>query len=180
MPLIKRGQWALDSFVHLADDAPLPAEGPIIVGLARWQEEHGLIAPRNTPVGVRLKPSDPVEQISSDLDRLAVIALEFPKFNDGRAMSQARLLRQRYGYAGEIRATGKVLRDLLLFMHRCGFDAFEVTDNVTAETFAQSLGEFSVFYQPASDGQSTAMERRHGAAPAQVGSRSAIRCDRRK
>ena len=162
MPLIKHGQPAADAYVHVADDAPLPADGPIIVGLARWQEDRGLIEPRNSPVGVRLKPSDPVEQVARDLHRLSVVALEFPKFNDGRAMSQARLLRERHGYRGEIRATGKVLRDLLLFMHRCGFDAFEVADNVTAEVVASSLSEFSVFYQPAADGEPTAIQHRHG------------------
>jgi len=160
MPLIKHGQPAGDPFFHVADDAPLPAEGPIIVGLARWQEERGLIAPRNAPLGVRLKPADPVEQIAADLGRLAVVALEFPKFNDGRAMSQARLLRQRYGYTGEIRAVGKVVRDFLLFMHRCGFDAFEVAESITAEMVAEALCEFSVFYQPAADGRATALDQR--------------------
>ena len=164
MPLIKQGQSVADPFAHVADEALLPAEGAVIVGLARWQEDRGLIEPRNAPVGVRLKPSDAVEQITGDLDRLSVVALEFPKFNDGRAMSQARLLRERYGYRGEIRATGKVLRDLLLFMHRCGFDAFEVADNVTAEIVAKSLGEFSFFYQPAADGEPSVVERRHGGA----------------
>ena len=183
MPLIKHAQPTADAFLHVADDAPLPAEGAIIVGLARWQEDRGLIEPRNAPVGVRLKPSDPVEQLSGDLDRLSVVALEFPKFNDGRAMSQARLLRQRYGYRGEIRATGKVLRDLLLFMHRCGFDAFEVADNVTEEIVAKSLGEFSVFYQPAADGEASAIERRHGLATRDAGSppstdRTAACCER--
>ena len=95
MPLIKDGQPATDAFIHVADGEALPAEGPIIIGLARWQEERGLIEPRNTPIGLRLKPNDAVEQIVGDLDRLAVVALEFPKFNDGRAMSQARLLRER-------------------------------------------------------------------------------------
>jgi uncharacterized protein (DUF934 family) len=168
MPLIKDGQPATDAFVHVADGEALPAEGPIIIGLARWQEERGLIEPRNTPIGLRLKANDAVEQIAGDLDRLAVIALEFPKFNDGRAMSQARLLRERYRYRGEIRATGKVLRDLLLFMHRCGFDAFEVADNVTAGIVAKSLAEFDVFYQPAADGSRSVIQRRYetGSSPA--------------
>ena len=179
MPLIKNGQPVADGFTHVADDAPLPAEGPIIVGLARWQEDRGLIEPRNSPVGVRLKPGDPVEQLAADLHRLSVVALEFPKFNDGRAMSQARLLRERHGYLGEIRATGRVLRDLLLFMHRCGFDAFEVADNVTAEVVATSLAEFSVFYQPAADGIVNAIQRRHGgnARPA-AADRVAACCER--
>jgi uncharacterized protein (DUF934 family) len=164
MPLIKDGQPATDAFVHVADGEPLPAEGPIIIGLARWQEERGLIEPRNTPIGVRLKPNDSVEQIRGDIDRLAVIALGFPKFNDGRAMSQARLLRERLCYRGEIRATGKVVRDLLLFMHRCGFDAFEVADSITADIVAKSLAEFSVFYQPAADGTRSVIEQRYGTA----------------
>lgn len=166
MPLIKDGQPATDAFIHVADGEPLPPEGPIIIGLARWQEERGLIEPRNTPIGLRLKPNDAVEQIAGDLDRLAVIALEFPKFNDGRAMSQARLLRERHGYRGEIRATGKVLRDLLLFMHRCGFDAFEVADTITADIVAKSIAEFDVFYQPAADGSESVIQRRYDAAPA--------------
>jgi uncharacterized protein (DUF934 family) len=181
MPLIKQGQPIADPFVHVADEALLPAEGGVIVGLARWQEDRGLIEPRNAPVGVRLKPSDPVEQIAGDLDRLSVVALEFPKFNDGRAMSQARLLRERYGYRGEIRATGKVLRDLLLFLHRCGFDAFEVADNVTAEIVAKSLGEFSFFYQPAADGEPSVVERRHGGAQnaeSSAADRAASCCER--
>jgi uncharacterized protein (DUF934 family) len=164
MPLIKDGQPATDAFVHVADGEPLPPEGPIIIGLARWQEERGLIEPRNTPIGVRLKPNESVAQLAGDIDRLAVIALEFPKFNDGRAMSQARLLRERLCYRGEVRATGKVVRDLLLFMHRCGFDAFEVADGVTAEIVAKSLAEFDVFYQPAADGSHSVIEQRYGEA----------------
>jgi uncharacterized protein (DUF934 family) len=162
MPLIKKGQPATDAFAHVADGEALPPEGPIIIGLARWQEERGLIEPRNTPLGVRLKPNDAVEQIAGDLDRLAVVALEFPKFNDGRAMSQGRLLRERYGYRGEIRATGKVVRDLLLFMHRCGFDAFEVADTITADIVAKSLAEFDVFYQPAADSSQSVIQQRYG------------------
>jgi uncharacterized protein (DUF934 family) len=164
MPLIKAGRAIADSFIHVADGEPLPGDGAIIIGLARWQEERGLIEPRRGPLGVRLKPGDPVEQIAGDLGHLAVVALEFPKFNDGRALSQARLLRERYGYRGEIRATGKVVRDLLLFMHRCGFDAFETGDQVTAEIVERSLASFSLAYQPAADGRPSVMELRHGRA----------------
>src|SRR5690242_13108295 len=166
MPLIKKGVSVADPFLHVADGEPLPTEGAVIVSLARWQEERGLIEPGRDLdggrlVGVRLKAGDFVEQIAGDLDRLAVIALEFPKFNDGRAMSQARLLRERYGYRGEIRATGKVTRDLLLFMHRCGFDAFETGDHVTAEIVRKSLTTFSLSYQPAADGRPSVIELRH-------------------
>jgi uncharacterized protein (DUF934 family) len=162
MPLIKGGRAISDPFATVADGEALPPEGAVIVGFARWQEERGLIAPRRDPIGVRLRAGDPVDQIAGDLDRLAVVALEFPKFNDGRAMSQARLLRERYKYRGEIRAVGKVSRDLLLFMHRCGFDAFETPDAVTAEDVARSIASFSLAYQPAADGRLTVIELRHG------------------
>jgi uncharacterized protein (DUF934 family) len=165
MPLIKAGRVAADPFRHLADGEALPAEGAIFVSLARWQEERGLIQPRRDPLGLRLKPGDAVEQIAGDLGWLAALALEFPKFNDGRALSQARLLRERYAYRGEIRATGKVVRDLLLFMHRCGFDAFEADDHVTAEIVRRSLATFSAAYQPAADGRPSVMELRHPPAP---------------
>src|ERR1700751_4897738 len=94
MPLIKAGQPIDDPFIQVADGESLPAEGPIIVSLARWQEEQGLLQPRNAAIGVRLKPGDRVGHIAADLGRIEVIVLEFPKFNDGRAMSQARLLRE--------------------------------------------------------------------------------------
>ena len=168
MPLIKDGQPATDDpVVQWRTSERCHRKAPIIVGW-RAGRRSGVDRARNTPIGLRLKPNDAVEQIAGDLDRFAVIALEFPKFTDGRAMSQARLLRERHGYRGEIRAIGKVLRDLLLFMHRCGFDAFEVADNVTAGIIAKSLSEFDVFYQPAADGSRSVIQQRYekSAAPA--------------
>jgi len=161
MPLIRQGRIEADPYQAVADGEPLPADGAILIGLARWQEERGLIETRNGPIGLRLKPSDPVEQIAGDLGRLSLVALEFPKFNDGRAYSQARLLRQRHGYGGEIRATGRVLRDQLLFMRRAGFDAFEVGPEITPEVFAKSLGSFTLAYQPAADETRTTTALRH-------------------
>jgi uncharacterized protein (DUF934 family) len=161
MPLIKQGRIMADPFQSIVDGAALPGEGPILIGLARWQEERGLIEPRNGAIGVRLKPAESVEQLAGDLHRLALVALEFPKFNDGRAFSQARLLRQRYGYKGEIRATGRVLRDQLLFMHRSGFDAYEVGEEITPEVLAAAITRFSAVYQPAADGRPTANALRH-------------------
>jgi uncharacterized protein (DUF934 family) len=165
MPLIKDGRIAIDPFTRVADGEPLPASGPILVGLARWQEDRGLLEPRADAIGIRLKPADPVEQIAADLDRVALVALEFPKFNDGRAFSQARILRQRYKYKAEIRATGRVLRDQLLFMHRSGFDSFEVGDDVTPEILARALRTFSAAYQPAADDRRSVLSLRNGAPP---------------
>ena len=165
MPLIKQGRIAIDRFSSVADGEPLPASGPILVGLARWQEDRGLLEPRVEAVGIRLKPADSVEQIAADLDRVALVALEFPKFNDGRAFSQARILRQRYGFEGEIRATGRVLRDQLLFMHRSGFDSYEVGDDVTPEILARALRTFSAAYQPAANDRRSVPLLRNGAPP---------------
>ena len=89
-----------------------------------------------------------------------MIALVFPTFKDGRAYSQARLLRERHGFKGELRATGQVLRDQFLFMLRAGFDAFEVKKKSDSEVFAKVAKRYSVFYQPTGDGRITAFRRR--------------------
>jgi uncharacterized protein (DUF934 family) len=94
------------------------------------------------------------------LDRLAVVALVFPSFRDGRAYSQARLLRERYKYKGELRATGQVLRDQFVIMLRAGFDSFEVKKDADAEAFAATVKRYTVFYQPTGDGRITALHQR--------------------
>jgi len=104
-------------------------------------------------VGVRLPNTANVADLAEDLSRLKVVALEFPKFADGRAHSQARLLRERYGYQGEIRAVGDILRDQLFFMARNGFDAFELRADRSLEDALDAFGEFSESYQPAADQQ---------------------------
>ena len=91
---------------------------------------------------------------------LAAVALVFPTFRDGRAYSQARLLRERHGYEGELRATGQVLRDQFVFMSRAGFDTFEVKKDADADAFAETMKRYSVFYQPTGDGRVTALNRR--------------------
>ncbi|MDZ7622593.1 MAG: DUF934 domain-containing protein [Candidatus Competibacteraceae bacterium] len=148
--IIKNRQIIEDSWRQVADDADLPA-GPIIVTLARWRRERAALVERDEPVGVRLPNTANVAELVDDLARWPVLALEFPKFADGRAYSQARLLRERHDYQGEIRAVGEVLRDQLLFMARSGFDAFEVRADRSLEDALEAFGEFSVSYQPAAD-----------------------------
>ena len=101
-----------------------------------------------------------VDDLVPYLDRVAAVALVFPSFRDGRAYSQARLLRERYAFEGELRATGQVLRDQFVFMLRAGFDAFEVRKDSDAEAFAATVKRYSVFYQPTGDGRITALHRR--------------------
>jgi uncharacterized protein (DUF934 family) len=88
------------------------------------------------------------------------VALEFPLFNDGRAYSHARLLRERYGFEGEIRAVGEVLLEQLFFMYRAGFDAFEIDSRTPTEDWKTAFADIDVVYQPASDGQPTATQLR--------------------
>lgn len=160
MPLLKHGRVIEDAWLALADEGPAPDGGAISVSLARWQAERENWIGRNALLGVRLKNTDPVATLAPDLGRLALIALEFPKFDDGRAYSQARLLRERLGYGGEVRATGEVLLDQLLFMERSGFDAFELASADAAAAWRQAQSAFEVFYQPATDGRAVISDLR--------------------
>ena len=163
MPLIKDNELVPDPWVTLGDDEALPEGTPAIVSFERWQSEREALLQRNAPLGIRLRSDQPPKLVLDDLDRFAVVALEFPKFGDGRAYSYARLLRERYGYRGELRAVGNVLRDQALFMLRCGFDAFELAEDSALEGWRESLAEISVFYQPTADGRPTAHAlRRNG------------------
>lgn len=164
MPLLKNGQIVEDSWRPLADDEPVPAEQPVVVTLKRWQAERGTLLGRNAPLGVRLPNNQPVAALAPDLPRLELIILEFPKLNDGRAYSQARLLRERHGYRGELRATGNVLRDQFLFMQRCGFDAVEPAKPDPLPAWRAAMSEFDVVYQPAADDRAPAARRRRARA----------------
>lgn len=155
MPLIKNGRQIDDRWRFLADDEPLPPDGPVVVSLERWQREQNLLLSRKGPLGIRLKAGQHPKTIAADVCRFELIALEFPKYTDGRAYSYARHLRERGGYKGELRAVGQVLRDQLLFMHRCGFDAYEIDRPDALEVWRKALGEISVFYQPTADGRPT-------------------------
>ena len=152
MPLLKNGAVIDDRWRRLADDDPLPGTDAVIVTLARWRADRALAA-RNGPLGLAIKNSEPVQPLAHEIHHFELIALEFPKFTDGRAYSQARLLRERLGFAGELRATGQVLPDQLLFMQRCGFDAFEIAKGAPLEAWKRAMESFSVFYQPAADGR---------------------------
>ncbi|SRR5579871_5262702 len=160
MPLVKGGKIADDSFLLVADGADLPADGAVLVTAARFMEGPEALLARARKVGVVWPNNRDVDDLVPYLDRLAAVALVFPTFRDGRAYSQARLLRERFTYRGELRATGQVLRDQFVFMLRAGFDVFEVKKQSDAEAFAQTAKRYSVFYQPTGDGRLTALHRR--------------------
>jgi len=166
MPLIRTTGPVEDPWTTLKDEDPLPADGAIIVTLARWQANRDALLARPGPLGIFLKSDQPPSLIAADIERFDVIALNFPKFTNGRAYSSARLLRERYGYRGELRAVGNVLRDQLQFMLRCGFDSFEVSATADVATWLKAFRDFSLAYQPATDARTpvTALRQRPASA----------------
>ncbi|MBT1512319.1 DUF934 domain-containing protein [Bradyrhizobium sp. SRL28] len=160
MPLVKNARTTTDLFVQIADGAELPGDGAILVPAARFLEDPEAVLKHAGKVGVVWPNNRDLDDLVPYLDRLAAVALVFPSFRDGRAYSQARLLRERHGYDGELRATGQVLRDQFVFMSRAGFDAFEVKKDADADAFAETMKRYSVFYQPTGDGRVTALNRR--------------------
>lgn len=149
-----------DDCLHLADDEALPA-GPFTVSLARWNKEcASLSKDRAADVGVRIPNDMDVNEIADQLQGLVRIIVDFPKFSDGRAMSQARVLREQHGFKGEIRATGDVLRDQMWHMYRCGIDAFEPRPDRPIEDALKAFTETAVPYQPAVDSSVSIFQRR--------------------
>jgi uncharacterized protein (DUF934 family) len=148
-----------DGWATAADGEPLP-DTPVILGKQRWLAERDGLAGRNTPLGLRIEPGEVLDDIAADLSRLALIALSFPKFADGRAFSLATLLRDKHGFAGELRAVGNVLSDQIPYLRRCGFDTYEVTHAPTRSALAEGrLAEVTLYYQPATTPEAPAGTR---------------------
>lgn len=160
MPLIRNAEPVEDRYRRIADDVPVPEEGPVLLPAARFLADAERIAGRPGATGV-LWPNDrDVADLAPYIDRLSLIALVFPTFKDGRAYSQARTLRERYRFRGELRATGNVLRDQFLFLHRAGFSAFELKKPDDALAFCEALQRYIAFYQPAADGAVSVLRQR--------------------
>ena len=160
MPLVKHGKIAADDFVTVADDVEIPADGAILLPAARFLADAAVLTTRADKIGVIWPNNRDVDDLVPHLGKVAVVALVFPSFRDGRAYSQARLLRERFAYRGEMRATGQVLRDQFVFMLRAGFDAFDVRKDSDARAFAETVKRYTVFYQPTGDGRISALHRR--------------------
>ena len=158
---LQDGVFALteDPFTMVGDEQSIPP-GDVIISLNRFQAEGEGLLSESRLVGVRLESHEEVEALAYDLPRLAIVALVFPKFGDGRAYSYASLLRERYGFKGEIRAVGDVLREQAGFMVRCGFDAFEPADGSTPEDWERAAHRFRHAYQRSIDGRTPAFVER--------------------
>jgi uncharacterized protein (DUF934 family) len=160
MPLVEGGRIAEDRYVRIDDEAPVPDRVPVIVSAKRFLAQADELIRRDGSLGVAWPNDRRVAELAPWLGHLALVALNFPKFRDGRAYSQARLLRETYGFHGTLRATGDVLRDQFHFLVRAGFDSFEVKKPADARVFAEVLERFSVYYQPGADGRVSALRRR--------------------
>ncbi len=146
--IYKNGAFEPNSWQILADDAELPASGAVLLSLDRFLSLSGAV-PEGLEIGVLVKAGEKVQQLEGRLEGLAFIAVEFPKFSDGRGYSSARLLREKLRFTGELRAVGDVLIDQIPFMLRCGIDSFEVTNEPTRRALLAHLDvEVPVYLQP--------------------------------
>ncbi|MEN8261229.1 MAG: DUF934 domain-containing protein [Pseudomonadota bacterium] len=161
MQIIKDNEIVKDHWTHIADD-PIPPEGRITVSYARWKAEKSDLLARDGELGIRLSPEDPIEDVASDLENFQLVALEFPAFTDGRGFSQARLLRDRYAYSGEIRAIGDFMVDQVFYLSRVGVNAFELPTTEALEKALASLRDFTVRYQASTDEPLPLIQRLRG------------------
>lgn len=151
------------------DDANPPLAGGVILSLADWRAARDGAVGHNQLLGVRLEAGEPIDEIVPDLPKLALVALAFPKFGDGRSFSKAKLLREDHHFTGEIRAVGDVLWDQLQLMARCGFDAFEITSEPTLKALrAGKKPVMTDYYQPGSGPETREGTRRAWARRALV------------
>jgi len=153
-PIWRDGAFRPDEWVRLAPDEPLRSGGEaVLVPLAAFLAEPDRFLGHNGPLGVEVSAGEAVQPLEPYLTRLATIALAFPKFHDGRNYSAARLLRERYGYRGELRAVGDVLADQIPLMRRCGIHVYEVHHAPTRRALQEGrLAEVRHYYQPIPNG----------------------------
>ena len=146
MQIIKDKQIIDDTWSYIAEDAELKG-GDICVSLARWKKDKQQLLKSGGKLGVRIRPTDSVEEIAADLEHLQLVELDFPTFTDGRLFSYAWLLRSRYNYQGEIRATGHYMPDQAYYLSRVGVNAFnpEKAEHLPLVLF--HLNDFTVNYQ---------------------------------
>jgi uncharacterized protein (DUF934 family) len=150
MPLFKNGAFIDDPWQRLAETQELPQAGLLLLTIEQWRKFAPLDQGANIAYGLMLEPGAAVEDFADVYKSLKLVAINFPKFTDGRGYSMGRRIRQRFGYTGEMRATGDILFDQLQFLARCGFDAFEITDGPTLRLLHEGrTANVSHFYQPA-------------------------------
>jgi len=149
--LLKDHQVVEDQWLMVDEQVETLPCGDILLSVCQWQQFVDQLDQHNGKIGVWLEGNAEIEEIIESLLDLPLIAIKFPKFVDGRGFSLARLLRERYQYTGELRAIGEFIRDQLYLLKRCGFNAFQFSDNIDLSEAAKSLDDFSETYQVSTD-----------------------------
>ena len=158
--VLRRRELIEDEWMSLGEQPP--AEGAaVIVPFARFREQAQTWRAWKGPLGVRLAPADKVEDLAPDVSRFALIAIEFTGPGEGRGYTQAKLLRRRYKFEGELRAVGHVKQDQLYLMSRCGIDSFALSPTEKPEEALATLQRFKVAYTPGAPLASITRERFH-------------------
>ena len=166
--ILKRRELIQDDWRYLGEDGAAEAEAAgadsVVVPFAEFRTHRERWLGHKGRLGVRLSPADAVEDLIGDIELFALVAVEFPGLGEGRGYSQARLLRSRLGFRGELRAVGAgVKQDLLFIMSRCGFDSFDLAPGQKIEEAVAALDRYSVAYQPAEPVPSIRQQRFHTA-----------------
>lgn len=164
---ILQGGELVDDDWTVVEDGHTPIEsvgGKVIVTLARWRAEGEALLAAYAAVGVLVPNTADIEAIHAEIAGRPLIALQFPTFSDGRALSQAVVLRKRLGYRGELRAVGDVIRDLVFWLGRCGFDSIVPRQDQSPQACQEALRELTVAYQAAADEHTPVWIRRRARA----------------
>jgi uncharacterized protein (DUF934 family) len=160
--MILNRQVVQDDFQGVEEVHALEPNQNVIVPLQLFLENAESLLNRPGKTGVHLQPADTLEALVPYLPKLAVVAIEFPVFTDGRGYSLARLLRDQHHYAGQVRAVGDVFQDQLHYLSRCGFNAFVLRPGESATEALQGFGVFSDAYQASADIPEPLFRRRLG------------------
>jgi len=158
--LLKDGKIVANSWQLVRADSETVPEGNILLSLSHWQESGPILSNHAGEVGLWLDSHEDIEALTDEMMDIPVIAINFPKFVDGRGFSAARLLRERCGYQGELRAIGEIIRDQLFLMQRCGFNAFQFSSEIDLAEASKSLCDFTDAYQVAADQPEPLFKRR--------------------
>jgi len=166
--ILRAGEIVADDWTVVEDGRTElgAAGGKVIVTLARWREEREALVAAHAAVGVLVPNTADIEAVYPEISDRPLIALQFPAFADGRALSQAVVLRKRLRFAGELRAVGDIIRDLVFWLGRCGFDSIVPRKDQDLEGCRAALGELSVAYQASADGHTPVWVRRRSGVAA--------------
>ena len=164
LTILRAGNLAQDDWAVLEDGRTEleSSGGKVIVTLARWRADREALLAQHAAVGVLVPNTADIEAVHPEIADRPLIALQFPAFSDGRALSQAVVLRKRLGFRGELRALGDVIRDLVFWLGRCGFDSIVPRKDQNLESCRAALTEITVAYQAAADAHTPVWKRRRG------------------